>query len=153
MTDFIATHSPLPVLTAEDRTYIRNNFHTLEELCLGRTGAPAEHRSQIGALRHCAFREPAEPSEIHRARAGKVPLMFLPAVKQEIATKNAKTTKRQKLRPRFSFSYPFPSLCALCVLLRLFFRAVAGRAHSQFFRLKNRIIPVATAPINMSTAG
>jgi hypothetical protein len=47
MTDFIPTHSPLPVLTDEDRTYITNNFHTLEELCLGRTGTPAEYRSQI----------------------------------------------------------------------------------------------------------
>jgi hypothetical protein len=44
MTDFIATHSPLPVLTLEDRTYIHANFYTLEELCLGRTGTPAESR-------------------------------------------------------------------------------------------------------------
>src|SRR5882762_4462908 len=49
MTDFIATHSPLPVLTDEDRTYIANNFYTLAELCLGRTGTPAEYRSQIRA--------------------------------------------------------------------------------------------------------
>jgi hypothetical protein len=46
MTDFIATHSPLPVLANEDRTYIQDNFSTLEELCLGRTGTPAECRSQ-----------------------------------------------------------------------------------------------------------
>jgi hypothetical protein len=45
MTDFIATYSPLPVLTKEDRTYIADNFYTLEELCLGRTGTPAEYRS------------------------------------------------------------------------------------------------------------
>jgi Family of unknown function (DUF6058) len=53
MTDFIATHRPLPVLTNEDRTYIADNFYTLEELCLGRTGSrtgtPAEYRSQIRA--------------------------------------------------------------------------------------------------------
>src|ERR1700730_7401983 len=49
MIDFIATHSPLPVLTNEDRTYIADNFYTLEELCLGRTGTPAECRSQIRA--------------------------------------------------------------------------------------------------------
>ena len=47
MTDFIATHSPLPVLANEDRTYIQDNFSTLEELCLGRTGTPAEYRSEI----------------------------------------------------------------------------------------------------------
>jgi hypothetical protein len=47
MTDSIAKHSPLPVLTEEDRTYIADNFYTLEELCLGRTGTPAEYRSQI----------------------------------------------------------------------------------------------------------
>ncbi|MEY2603818.1 MAG: hypothetical protein QOH31_1602 [Verrucomicrobiota bacterium] len=47
MTDFIATHSPLPVLANEDRTYIQDNFYTLEELCLGRTGTPAEYRSEI----------------------------------------------------------------------------------------------------------
>jgi hypothetical protein len=39
----------LPVLTNEDRTYIADNFYTLEELCLGRTGTPAEYRSQIRA--------------------------------------------------------------------------------------------------------
>jgi hypothetical protein len=49
MTDFIATHRPLPVLTNEDRTYIQDNFFTLEQLCLGRTGTPAEYRSQIRA--------------------------------------------------------------------------------------------------------
>jgi hypothetical protein len=49
MTDFIAPHSPLPVLTDEDRTYIADNFYTLEELCLGRTGTPTEYRSQIRA--------------------------------------------------------------------------------------------------------
>ena len=47
MTDFIATHSPLPVLANEDRTYIQDNFYTLEELCLGRTGTPAEYMSEI----------------------------------------------------------------------------------------------------------
>jgi hypothetical protein len=47
MTDFIATHRPLPALTGEDRTYIQTNFFTLEELCLGRTGTPAEYRSKI----------------------------------------------------------------------------------------------------------
>lgn len=49
MTDLIATHRPLPVLTAEDRTYIHANFYTLEELCLGRTGTAADYRSQIRA--------------------------------------------------------------------------------------------------------
>jgi Family of unknown function (DUF6058) len=47
MTDFIATHRPLPALTGEDRTYIQTNFYTLEELCLGRLGTPAEYRSEI----------------------------------------------------------------------------------------------------------
>jgi len=32
----------LPVLTDDDRTYIANNFYILAELCLGRTGTPAE---------------------------------------------------------------------------------------------------------------
>jgi len=49
MTDFIATHSTLPVLTNEDRTYIQDNFYTLEELCLCRTRTPTEYRSQIRA--------------------------------------------------------------------------------------------------------
>jgi hypothetical protein len=47
MTDFIATYRPLPPLTPEDRTYINNNFYTLEELCLCRNGTPKEYRSQI----------------------------------------------------------------------------------------------------------
>jgi hypothetical protein len=47
MTDFIATHRPLPALTGEDRTYIQTNFYTLEELGLGRMGTPAEYRSEI----------------------------------------------------------------------------------------------------------
>jgi hypothetical protein len=47
MSDFIATHRPLPVLAPEDRTYIQNNFYTLEELCLGRAGTPVEYRSKI----------------------------------------------------------------------------------------------------------
>ena len=49
MTDFIATHSTLPVLTNEDRTYIQDNFYTLEELCLCRTRTPTDYRSQIRA--------------------------------------------------------------------------------------------------------
>jgi Family of unknown function (DUF6058) len=49
MTDFIATYRPLPALTDEDRAYIADNFYTLEALCLGHKGMPAEYRSQIRA--------------------------------------------------------------------------------------------------------
>jgi hypothetical protein len=51
MSDFIATHRPLPTLTPEDRTYIQNNFYTLEELCLGRKGTPAEYPDRSEAIR------------------------------------------------------------------------------------------------------
>jgi hypothetical protein len=47
MTDFIATYRPMPPLTPEDRTYIEQNFYTMEELCLGRSVTPDEYRSQI----------------------------------------------------------------------------------------------------------
>jgi hypothetical protein len=57
MTACIPTHSPLPALTSEDRTYIQNNFYTLEELCLCRMGTPEEYRSKIreGLLRRPAY--------------------------------------------------------------------------------------------------
>jgi hypothetical protein len=49
MTDFIDTYRPLPPLSPADKIYIRNNFHSLEELCLGRPNQPADYRSQIRA--------------------------------------------------------------------------------------------------------
>jgi hypothetical protein len=47
MLDVIPTFRPLPKLNPKDEAYIRGEFFTLEELCLGRRGHPSEYRNKI----------------------------------------------------------------------------------------------------------
>jgi uncharacterized protein DUF6058 len=47
MLEAISTFRPLPELTAEDETYIRGEFFSLEDLCLGRQPHPSDYRKKI----------------------------------------------------------------------------------------------------------
>jgi len=47
MIEAISTFSPLPELTLEDEAYIRREFFSLEDLCLGRQSHASEYRNKI----------------------------------------------------------------------------------------------------------
>jgi hypothetical protein len=47
MNEAISTFRPLPELTLEDEAYIRREFFSLEDLCLGRQSHASEYRNKI----------------------------------------------------------------------------------------------------------
>jgi hypothetical protein len=49
MLETISTFRPLPSLSPQDEAYIRNEFYTLDELCLGRAETTGQCRSKIRA--------------------------------------------------------------------------------------------------------